>query len=133
METLNNRIRFNGLSSREILYQRDQFTGKQLIFQDDTLSSQREHLRKKGHYRSALNKSKGGTPASKYSCNVSDLLHIKSEGDKHNTRNFYLVADIDKEFVTIQKFVGNQLRSKKYLVKCDEIFLEVTAKFRTEN
>ena len=26
---LNNRIRFNGLSSREILYQRDQFTGKQ--------------------------------------------------------------------------------------------------------
>ena len=44
---LNNRIRFNGLSSRETLYQHDQFTGKQLIFQDDTLSSQKEHLRKK--------------------------------------------------------------------------------------
>ena len=29
VEALNNRIRFNGLSSREILYQRDQFTGKQ--------------------------------------------------------------------------------------------------------
>ena len=62
------------------------------------------------------------TPASKYSCNVGDLVHIKSEGDNHNIRNFYLVVDIDKEFVTIQKFVGNQLRSKKYLVKCDEIF-----------
>ena len=47
MGALNNRIRFNGLSSREILYQHDQFTGKQLIFQDDTLSSQKEHLRKK--------------------------------------------------------------------------------------
>lgn len=40
---LNNRIRFNRFnSSRETLYQHDQFTGKQLIFQDDTLSSQRE-------------------------------------------------------------------------------------------
>ena len=88
-------------------------------------------LGKKGHYPSALNKSKGGTPASKYSCSVGDLVQIKSEGDKHNTRNFYLV--IDKEFVTIQKFVGNQLHSNKYLVKCDEIFPAVTPKFRTEN
>ena len=82
---------------------------------------------------SALSKSKRSTPASKYSCNVADLVHIKSEVDKHNIKNFSLVVDIDEEFVTIQKFVGNQLRSKKYLVKCDEIFLEVTAKFRTEN
>ena len=96
MGALNNRIRFNGLSSQEILYQRDQSTGKQLIFQDETLSSQRERITEKGHYPSALSKSKGGTPGSKYSCNVVDLVHIKSEGDKHNFRNFYLVVDIDK-------------------------------------
>ena len=29
--------------------------------------------------------------------------------------------------------VGKQLRSKKYLVKCDEIFPAVETKFRTEN
>ena len=39
---------------------------------------------------------------------------------------------IDKEFITIQKFVGSKLRSKKYLVKCDEIFPAVETKFRKE-
>ena len=82
---------------------------------------------------SALSKSKWGTLASKHSCNVVDLVHIKSEGDKHNIRNFSLVVDIDEKFVTIQKCVGNQLRSKKYLVKCDEIFPAVETKFRTQN
>ena len=82
---------------------------------------------------SALSKSKWGTLASKHSCNVVDLVHIKSEGDKHNIRNFSLVVDIDKEFATIQEFVGNQLRSKRYLVKCDEIFPAVETKFRTQN
>ena len=73
------------------------------------------------------------TPASKYSCNVGDLVYIKSEGDKQNIRNFCLVVDVDKEFTTIQKFGGNHLRSKKYLVKCDEIFPAVETKFREEN
>ena len=63
------------------------------------------------------------TAASKYSCNVGDLVYIKSEGDKQNIRNFYLVVDIDKEFTTFQK----------YLVKWDEIFPAVETKFREEN
>ena len=63
------------------------------------------------------------TPASKYSCNVGDLVYIKSEGDKQNIRNFNLVVDIEKEFTTIQK----------QLVKCDEIFPAVETKFREEN
>ena len=53
------------------------------------------------------------TPASKYSCNVGDLVYIKSEGNKQNIKNFYFVVDIDKEFTAIQKFGGSHLRSKK--------------------
>ena len=126
---LNNRIRFNGLTSQEILYQHDQFTGKQVIFQDGTVSLQRERLGEKGHYSSAISKSKCGTPALRYSCNVGDLVHIKFEGHKHNIGNFYLVVDINKEFIMIQKFVGSQLLLKKYLVKCDEVFPAVEIKF----
>ena len=59
MEALNSRIIFNRLSSRQILYQHDQFSEKQLVLQDDTLSSQMECLREKGHYPTALSKSKG--------------------------------------------------------------------------
>ena len=44
-----------------------------------------------------------------------------------------IAVDIDKEFIMIQKFVGNQVRSKKYLAKCNEIFPAVETKFRNEN
>ena len=56
------------------------------------------------------------TAASKYSCNVGDLVYIKSERDKQNIKNFCLVVDVDKEFTTIQKFGGSHLRLKKYLL-----------------
>ena len=41
-------------------------------------------MESKGTIPWALSKSKGGTPALKYSSNVGDLIHIKSEGHKHN-------------------------------------------------
>ena len=124
---LNNRIRFNGLTSQEILYQHDQLTGKQVIFQDGTVSLQRERLGEKGHYSSAISKSKCGTPALRYSCNVGDFIMLLRYSC--NVGNFYLVVDINKEFIMIQKFVGSQLLLKKYLVKFDEVFPAVEIKF----
>ena len=45
LATLNQRIRFSGLSAREILLQREQNTGQQLSFSDKALSTQRRHNR----------------------------------------------------------------------------------------
>ena len=48
----------------------------------------------------------------------NDLVHIKAEGDKHTLRDFYLFVDTntDEGEVVLQKFVGNQLRSKNILL-----------------
>ena len=56
---------------------------------------------------------------------VTDPIHIKSDGTKHCARDFYLITSLNygtKE-VLLQKFHGNQLRSKQYKVKLSDIYL----------
>ena len=52
-------------------------------------------------------------------------MHVKADLSKHNARDFYLVTsvDYDQKQVEIQKFCGNQLKAKRYLVNMDEIYL----------
>ena len=102
---LNNWIRFNGLSSQEVIYVHDQFTRKQLIVKGKALSAQRELLWEKGHYPDALSKSIHQTHVM---LGIQFILNLRET--KHNMRNFYLVEDIVKEFITDHKFVRNQLR-----------------------
>ena len=51
-------------------------------------------------------------------------MHIKSEGSKHNVREFYLVVALNSttKKVTLQKFCGSQLRTKKYELLLSEIY-----------
>ena len=124
VSNVNSRIRFNGLSAREIGLKRDQYTGEPLSFPDSELAIARQKARERNHKYSELSKAKGGKPATSANVNKGDLVHIKAEGDKHTSRDFYLVVNIntDEGGAVLQKFVGNQLRSKKYLVKLTEIY-----------
>ena len=90
LATLNQRIRFSGLSAKEILLQREQVTGKQLSFSDKQLSSDQRHKREQNHLPSALAKAKGGKIASKGKVSVGSLVYIKSEIDKFNARPMYI-------------------------------------------
>ena len=58
--TLNQRIRNRGISSHEILFQRDQHTGSQMTFTDKSLSDKQKDIRSKNHLPSSLSKAKGG-------------------------------------------------------------------------
>ena len=53
-----------------------------------------------------------------------EIVHFKGDGSKHKARDFYLVTEINyaKAEMYIQKFCGNQLRSKRYLVKLTDIY-----------
>ena len=101
---LNNRIRFNGMSSKEMLFKRDQFTGKDLNFPDNKVASKRKSMHENNHLASALSKAKGGPPAAHLNVNTGELVHLKLDGDKHSSRHFYLVTDIDysRNMATIQ-------------------------------
>ena len=53
---LDSRIRFNGMSSKEMLFKRDQFTRKDLIFPDNKVAAQQKSMRETNRLASALSK-----------------------------------------------------------------------------
>ena len=122
LATLNQRIRFSGLSAREILLKREQNTGQQLSFSDKALSTQQHLNREKNHLPSARAKAKGAKLASNGDVTVGSLVYIKSEMDKFNTRPMYIVSALREDHVTLQKFVGSQLSSRRYVVPLTQVF-----------
>ena len=63
------------------------------------------------------------------------LVHLKLDGDKHSSRHFCLVTDIDhsRNMATIQKFIGNQLRAKQYCVKLTKTYQATSQTFKQEH
>ena len=120
----NNRIRLYGLSAREIVLKRDSFTNTGLEFSDSDLSSFKHAKRVENHTHSERSKGRGADAAIDTIVNTGDIVHIKTDGSKHQVRDFYLVVDVDiqQKMSTLQKFCGNQLRGKKYSVKLNEIY-----------
>ena len=107
----NSRVRSNGLSAREIIMKRDNFTNDPINFSDDHLKSFKYEKRVQNHFHSAVSKSRGGSSPEDVTFNSGDIVHIKSDGTKHRVRDFYLIAnvDYDQEDVYLQKFCGNRL------------------------
>ena len=58
-------------------------------------------------------------------CSKGDIVHVKNDLSKHHARDFYLVTSVNYEEknAEIQKFCGNQLKQKRYVVNLDEIYL----------
>ena len=119
---LNSRIRNRGVSSWEILNQRDQYTGEQLALEDLKLSEQQREFRVGNQVASAKNKAKGKPPAKCANIEKGSLVYIKSEGSKNSCRERYIVVDLDEEHCRVQKFVKSQLRSKQYQLKLTEVY-----------
>ena len=51
-------------------------------------------------------------------------MYLKQDGTKHKARDLYLVTRvlIENQEAEIQKFMGAQLRQKRYLVKLSQLF-----------
>ena len=120
----NSRVRRCGLSAKEIMTKRENYSGNPLFFEDQDISSNRYEGRLQNHHSSAKSKSLGAEPARSAEVSVGDIVHVKSEGSKHKVRDFYLITEIDEEqsIAYIQKFCGNTLREKQYRVKLTEIY-----------
>ena len=124
VRNINNRIRLYGLSAREIILKRDSITNSELIFSDKDLSSFKYAKRAENHGYSERSKARGAASAEEASVVSGDIVHLKADGTKHQVRDFYLVMDINapKKMVTVQKFCGNQLRSKQYHIRLNELY-----------
>ena len=119
---LNRRIRNRGLSSKEIITQRDDLTGEQFVFEDNTLADQMYQNRLNNHIPSAASKAPRGKLPNKCRANPGDLVYLKSDGTKHQARDRYIVTRIDNDYVTIKKLCGSRFGSKEYKVKTYDIY-----------
>ena len=118
---MNSRIRGEGLSSREIWTQRDQFTNEQIPLQDMQLIKSKNDKKLQSHLPSSYYKSRGKHQEKYCPIEKGSIVYISSDGSKLKPRDRYIVPDISKDTCQVQKFVGDQLRARPYQVKRDDI------------
>ena len=114
---LNSRLRSQGLSSRELWTQRNQFSNEQIPINDLQHILAKQNAHQANHlFREAA---KGGyrPQAPVPPLQVGDLVYIKSDRDKSRTGDRYIIVSIDGEWCFIKKFSGWQLRATSYKVK----------------
>ena len=119
---LNARIRSRGLSAREMLFQRDQFTNDQIPLQDMDLITEQHQAKLKNHHHSEKSKAPNKNFRPETHLTVGDLVHLHHDASKLKSRDRYIVAAVDSEWVYIRKFVGRQLRNNSYKVKRSECY-----------
>ena len=117
---LNSRLRFQGLSSREMWTQRDQFTSTPLPLDDQKL------IEKQHHRRLANNMFHNDKMSKQSSANDSaiptgTIVYINAERNKSQSRPRYIVASQDGPWYLIKKFSGNQLRNHSYKVHRNQL------------
>ena len=119
---MNMRIRYTGLSARELWTQRDQFTNEPLPLDDSEVIALQAHLRESSHGPSAKAKA-SKFPHADPVISVGDLVYLKSERDKIKPRDKYLVvARPSIDVCKLRKFTKSQFRTRPYEVKTCDIY-----------
>ena len=121
-DTLNSRIRHQGLSAKEIVFGRDQYTGAKLLVDGESISRRQEEIRKGNHGPSAMSKAKKKVGAVDAAVKEGDLVFIKSEGSKNNPRDRYIITNITGRDAILQKMNTSKFCSKKYEVPLSDLF-----------
>lgn len=127
---VNTRIRSRGLSSREMLSQRDQFLNQQVPLDDEILALQQKQARETNHSYSEKCKAPSGLQPPRQIIRVGDLVYLHHDKNKNKARDRYLVVKVEGEWCNIRKFVGNQIRSSSYRVKLVDCY-KVTTTYAT--
>ena len=99
--TVNEKIRNQGLSAKEILFSRDQFSQKNLDLQDDSISKLVMESRDKNNPYSSKSKSTTKKPAIPANARKGNVVFLKHDGDKHSKRDLYLVVEGDASSATV--------------------------------
>ena len=131
-DRMNCKIRHPGISSKEMVTKRDQFTNHQLSIDDIDIILQKHEQHTRNHDASA--KSKSALPAKiPPSIDVGDLVYIASDLSKSKQRDRYIVVKVDGEFCSLRKFTNTQLRESAVRVKKSHCFHVPSAPLPSRN
>ena len=76
------------------MLKRDSYTNEPLSFTVEQLQSFKYEKRLENHPYSEKSKARGGANATEAVVSEGSIIHLKNEGSKHTTRDFYLVLSI---------------------------------------
>ena len=119
---LNSKLRSNGLSSREMMTQRNQFTNTQIHINDFDIIMNKHKKAINNHSSSARSKAPGRAPRKVSDFSVGDLVYVYSDRDKHHSRQRYLLTGSENHMFQIRKLANTQFRSESTLVNAHEIY-----------
>ena len=121
VDTLNARIRNRGLSAKEIVLKRDQYSHEAIDVNDELLANQQLLIRNKNHPSSSRSKATHKVAASKAAVVEGDLVHIKHEKQKHRLRDRYIVTKIVNDLAFLQK-LNEKFMSRQYEVPLTALY-----------
>ena len=94
---LNARIRSRGLSAREMLFQRDQFTNGQIPLVDMDLITDQHQSKVRNHPHSEKSKAPNRGERPNADIKVGDLIYIHHDANKLKSRDRYIVTSTDTD------------------------------------
>ena len=92
---VNEKIRNQGLSAKEIIFSRDQHSQDNLLLRDGDISKSVMREREQNNYYSSKSKAKIDKIASPARASKGNLVFYKDDESKHKCRDLYLVTDSD--------------------------------------
>ena len=98
---VNEKISHQGLSAKEILFSRDQFTSDNLEINDEELAEEKMKIRERENVYNAKSKSTISTPAVPANARKGQLVFLKKDGSKLERRDLYLVTEANVEDGTV--------------------------------
>ena len=102
---LNTRIRNQGLSASQIQFSRDSVTGENLNLDDKKLMTKKLEKRKVNHLQSAQSKAPRGKPVNEIDFKPGDIAYVRNQGNKHESRNPFLVTGRVENKIKLQKIL----------------------------
>ena len=122
LDSLNTRIRNRGVSAKEVLLQRDQYTNNEFPIDDVVLSEKQTDIHNRNHDASSRSKAHGEKFANSANVKVGDLVYIKNEKQKNRLCDRYIITHIEKEYADLQKLTSSNLMSRQYEVPLNNIY-----------
>ena len=99
--TVNEKIRNQGLSAKEMLFSRDQFSQKNLELNDESISKLVTESRKENNFYSSKSKSTTKKAAIPANAKKGNVVFLKHDGNKHFKRDLYLVIEENVQNATV--------------------------------
>ena len=137
---VNEKIRKENLSSKEVLFRRNQYTHENIDIQDSDIAIKKMEDRSNSNEISAKSKANTKLPAPVPDVSRGKLVFLRDDISKHKAREVYVIADApcDSDYIFIQKLLyvlsdlPAKLQSKRYKVKKTAVIVAPNQDFYIE-